>query len=69
MRALVFVLLVGCAVRRPPVPPAHAANPSAPAGRLADAPPALRPGVVDYKDVPVMREDAPADAHQHHHPQ
>lgn len=71
MRALAFILVsvasVGCAVRPPVVPATHAASAKAPAGRLAGAPPALRPGVVNYKDVPAVREGEPADAHQHDH--
>jgi hypothetical protein len=71
MRGLVFALLAGsagCAVHAPAVPATHPASASAPTGRLAGAPPALRAGVVDYTDVPAMREGAPADAHEHHHP-
>lgn len=70
MRPLVLVLataMTGCAVHAPAIPASHAASATAPTGRLAGAPPALRPGVVEYTDVPAMREGAPADAHQHHH--
>jgi hypothetical protein len=71
MRALAFAFLVGsagCAVHAPAVPATHPASASAPTGRLAGPPPALRAGVVEYKDVPPTRQAAPADAHQHHHP-
>ena len=70
MRALVLVLIpasLACAVRPPVVPATHAASAKAPTGRLAGAPPALRPGVVDYKDVPAVRESAPPDEHHHDH--
>ena len=58
--ALLF--LAGCAVAAPALPPAVTASP----GRLAGAPATLRPGVVVYPDVPVVRA-APAE-HHHHHP-
>jgi hypothetical protein len=67
MKALGFVVLAGCAVHAPALPPSHPASASAPTGRLAPAPPALRAGVADYKDVPVLREGAPADGGGHHH--
>jgi hypothetical protein len=70
MRAIAIVVLLsvpGCAVRPRTLPATHATSATAPTGRLAGAPPALRPGVVDYKDVPAMREGAPVDEHQHHH--
>jgi hypothetical protein len=70
MRAIAFVVAMsasGCAVRAPVVAATHAASATAPTGRLAGAPPALRAGVVEYRDVPAMREGPPADAHQHHH--
>lgn len=68
MRALVvLVLLAGCAAKQRPVPATHPASADAPVGRLAGAPPALRPGVVQYKDVPAMREGPPPDTHHHHH--
>lgn len=69
MRHVMWVIalgLAGCAVSRTPLPASHAANASAPTGRLAGAPPALRPGVVEYKDVPPLRNDQPAPEHHHH---
>jgi len=36
-------------------------------GRLAGAPPSLRPGGVAYPDVPAIR-DEPKHDHQHHAP-
>ena len=60
-------IAAGCAVRSTKPAATHPASASAPTVRLAGAPPALRPGVVDYKDVPALREGEPADAHQHHH--
>lgn len=67
MRVLLLSLLVGCAVPKRPAPSAHPASADAPAGRLAGPPPALRPGVVDYKNVPPLREGPPADGGHHHH--
>jgi hypothetical protein len=65
--ALAFVVVLGgCAVSPKPVPATHAASPQAPTGRLAGAPPALRAGVVEYKDVPKTRSEAPVDHSQHH---
>lgn len=67
MRALVVALALGaCAASPPPLAAAHPANPQAPVGRLAGPPPSLRKGVVDYKDVPAMREAAPPPTHHHH---
>jgi hypothetical protein len=66
MRHVIWLVLVGCAVARTPLPANHAANPAAPTGRLAGAPPALRSGVVEYKDVPAMRTEAPPEHHHHH---
>lgn len=63
---IVALALAGCATTARPLPADHPANPSAPAGRLAGAPPALRRGVVEYKDVPAVRREAPVD-HSHHH--
>jgi hypothetical protein len=62
------LLLAGCATSARPLPASHPANPSAPTGRLAGAPPALRPGVVEYTDVPKARSEAPVDHSHHHHP-
>jgi len=66
MCTLVLVLLAGCAVRAPAQSAQHPASSSAEVGRLAGAPPALRPGVVDYKDVPVLRQGDDGGG-QHHH--
>lgn len=66
MRHVIWLVLVGCAVSRTPLPANHAANPGAPTGRLAGPPPSLRAGVVEYKDVPAMRTEAPAEHHHHH---
>jgi hypothetical protein len=66
MRHVMWLVLAGCAVSRTPLPANHAANPSAPVGRLAGAPPALRAGVVDYKDVPPLRTEQAAPEHHHH---
>jgi hypothetical protein len=60
-----LVLVAGCAPHVA-VPASHPANRAAPPGRLAGAPASLRPGVVAYPDVPVLRREAP-DAHHHHH--
>ncbi|HEY5920099.1 MAG TPA: hypothetical protein VIV11_00455 [Kofleriaceae bacterium] len=68
MRNVICVLAIaiaGCAVGARPLSATHPAQPSAAPGRLAGAPPALRAGVVDYKDVPKTRSDAPVD-HSHH---
>lgn len=70
MRALVVLALAvatACAVRAPARPTTHAANPAAPTGRLAGAPPALRPGVVVYPDVPAMGEEPASGTGGHHH--
>lgn len=66
--AVLGLLVAGCAVRAPALTKNHPASPTAETGRLAGAPPALRPGVVDYKEVPALRRDD-ADAgggHEHH---
>ena len=65
MRHVMWLVLAGCAVSRSPLPANHAANPKAPTGRLAGAPASLRPGVVEYKDVPAMRTEAPPEHHHH----
>jgi hypothetical protein len=65
--ALAALVLVGCAVKPAPLPATHPAQATAPTGRLAGAPPALRTGVVDYKDVPAMRSEPPPDHSHHHH--
>jgi len=46
MKTLLVLALVGCAPRAYRVDPTHPAHPSAPIGRLAGPPAALRPGVV-----------------------
>jgi len=66
MRAL-LVLLTACAVHAPAIPAQHPASPTAPPGRLAGAPPALRAGVVEYKDVPATPAEPPPAGHHHHH--
>jgi len=69
MRALLLVAgISSCAVRPAPVPPGHAASANAPTGRLAGAPPALRPGVVEDKDGPGMGEGATANENKPHRP-
>ncbi|MBS1119665.1 MAG: hypothetical protein H6Q90_1893 [Deltaproteobacteria bacterium] len=63
---LLGIALVGaCAVRGPTVGSTHPAAATAPIGRLAGAPPSLRPGAVVYPDVPAV---APPEAPHHHHP-
>jgi hypothetical protein len=57
--------LAGCAVAAPKPPVAATAE--APTGRLAEAPPSLRPGVASYPDVPALEPVAPPPMH-HHHP-
>ncbi|MEO6773445.1 MAG: hypothetical protein ABI467_10560 [Kofleriaceae bacterium] len=74
MRRLVALVVVtgwvttwvaGCAPSTPALGAHHPANPAAPTGRLAGAPVTLRPGVVDYPDVPALRT-GPAPMHHHH---
>ena len=65
--AVLVALVASCAVAPRTLPATHPATATAPAGRLAGAPAALRPGVVDYRDVPKLREVAPPAGHQHHH--
>lgn len=60
MRAL-LILVAACAVP----PPASPAAVTAPPGRLAGAPEALRAGVVSYPDLPTAK---PPEPHHHHHP-
>lgn len=67
-RAVLSLLLGGCAVGPGALAPSHPANAAAPAGRLAGAPPSLRPGVIAYPDVPVGKPATPTDHHQHHAP-
>ena len=66
MRTLALALVTGCAVHAPALPAQHPASPTAAVGQLAPAPPALRPGVVDYKDVPALRQGEPTEGHHHH---
>jgi hypothetical protein len=66
MRALLLLVLASCAVRAPQLPAQHPASASAESGRLAGAPPALRPGVVEYKGLPAPEPQQPADHHHHH---
>jgi hypothetical protein len=65
MRVLALALCA-CATQPAPLPATHPANPGAPAGRLAGPPPSIRPGVVEYKDVPATREGTPPPEHHHH---
>ena len=67
MRALALVVVAACAATAPALPADHPASPRAPTGRLAGAPPSLRPGAVRYDDVPALRT-APPPEHHHHHP-
>jgi len=60
MIKLVLVLLVGCAPRAHRVEATHPAHPSAPTGRLAGPPAALRAGVADAPAAPVT-----TDPHRH----
>ena len=62
---LVLALATGCAVDAPAFDAHHPANPASPSGRLAGASPTLRPGVVEYQDVPALRTGAPP-VHHHH---
>lgn len=68
--ATVVLAMLGaaCATNRRALPATHTASRAAPVGRLAPAPPSLRPGVVVYPDVPAIRPAAPVD-HSHHHKQ
>jgi hypothetical protein len=69
MKIALLLLVSACAVPKRTVAGSHPASAKAPAGRLAGAPPSLRPGVVEYKDVPAVREGEPKDGgghHQHH---
>jgi hypothetical protein len=63
---IIAIALAGCAVSTKPLATTHPAQASGTTGRLAGAPPALRPGIVDYKDVPKTRSEAPVDHSQHH---
>ncbi len=63
---LLVLALGGCTMKPPLLTAANPASPAAQTGRLAGAPAALRPGVVDYKDVPATRTAPPPD-HSHHH--
>ena len=66
MRTLLALLFTAsCAVDAPALDAQHPANPTAQNGRLAGAPATLRPGVVDYKDVPALRTGDPP-VHHHH---
>lgn len=62
--AITLTMLAACSVRSSR-PASHPASAAAPVGRLAGAPPSLRPGVVEYPDVPALREQAPAEHHHH----
>jgi hypothetical protein len=64
---IVIAALAGCAASARPLPATHPAHATAPVGRLAGAPASLRPGVVEYKDVPATREAPPPIDHSHHH--
>lgn len=69
MRSLALLItLAGCAVRPPPRSAQDPTSASAQNGRLAGAPPSLRPGVVDYTNVPPLRSgDDDGGGHHHHH--
>jgi len=67
MRVALLILLGACAVKAPALTAQHPASPSAETGRLAGPPPALRPGVVDYKDVPALRKGDDDGGGHHHH--
>jgi hypothetical protein len=62
--ATLVVLAAACTPARRPAAN-HPADPAAPAGRLAEPPAALRPGVT--ADVPAPREPTPGHDHGHHH--
>ena len=64
-RVIALLVATGCAVDAPALDAQHPANPAAPNGRLAGAPATLRPGVVDYKDVPALRTGDPPIHHHH----
>jgi hypothetical protein len=55
LAAMLFIL-GGCSVSPRALPASHPASASAPSGRLAGAPATLRAGVVDYTDVPPLRD-------------
>jgi hypothetical protein len=59
--------LAGCAAALPAVPADHPASTTAPIGRIAGAPAALRPGVVHYDGLPAP-DAAPTPMQHHHHP-
>lgn len=60
MRALLAaMLLVACTPRAMTMSPEHPANPSAPVGRTAGAPAALRPGVATLDDPPPSPTEGP----------
>jgi len=63
MRCLVLAVLAlaGCAPRAYRIEASHPASPTAPIGRLAGPPAALRAGVVEPAPAP------PAAAPEHHH--
>jgi len=65
VRHVIVALVLGCGTH-PRLAADHPAQPSAPTGRLAGPPASLRPGVVQYPDVPAVRSEPPP-AH-HHHP-
>lgn len=67
LRLLLATGAAACGTSAKPLPVEHPAHGSAPTGRLAAPPPALRPGVVEYKDVPKTRSEAPVDHSHHHH--
>lgn len=67
MKVALLVALTACAVPKRTVSASDPASADAPVGRLAGAPPSLRPGVVEYKDVPAVREGEPSGGGHHHH--
>lgn len=67
MRLIALLLAGGCAATAPALPTSHPANPQAPAGRLAGAPPSLRAGVVTYPEVPPLEAEKRGHDHHEHH--
>lgn len=66
-RALLLVTMLGaCSPAALSLAPDHPARPSAPAGRLAGPPAALRPGIADASSKPPPASTDGADAHEGH---
>ena len=64
--SLATLLLVACAPNATSLTPDHPASASAPIGRLAGPPPALRPGVAVTTEPPAA--DLVPSGHEHHMP-